>query len=434
MLTKTFEDLSSFKKRRDQLNEVAPESVFILFSGEEGHLANFRANSHFVYLTGFEEPESVTVIRTGQNPSFTLFVRDKDPDIEVWDGERYGPTLAKSEFNADDCFSIAELEARLPELINGSCKIYHSLGEDPIKDEMILVGRTGAQQLNRRSGQSKIPIHDPNEILGPMRMVKDESEIQLMRESCELSARAHINVMKNVRPGMNERQALAHLLFSFYSEEAIREGYSSILASGANACTLHYRANNRLMEDGDFLLIDAGAEKSYYTADITRTYPINGKFTEAQGKLYSAVLDVQEALISMVRPGFSLPELQEKAIELLTEKMIELGLLSGSVNENIESKAYHKYYPHGVGHYLGMDVHDVGIARKGDTPVAFQAGTVITVEPGIYIPTDDNKAPAELRGLGVRIEDDVLVTSDKPEVLTALVPKGIKEIESLMNN
>lgn len=432
MLFRTFEDLSVFVKRREQLGDVAGDAVFILFSGEEGHLTQFRPQSHFVYLTGFEEPQAVAVIRTGKKAQFSLFVREKNPNIEIWDGERFGPEKAQQLFGVDQCFEIGEFTEQLPYLLQEADKIYFSLGGEVAQDELVLQGRDQAQQLDRRSGQAKKPICDPNEVLASMRMVKDSLEIELLRESCRLSAEAHIHVMKNVKPNMNERQVLAHLLFSFYNQEASREGYSSIIASGANACTLHYRANCRQMQDGDFLLIDAGAEKSYFTADITRTYPVNGKFTEPQRKVYQAVLDVQKKLIELVREGFSLPQLHEKSVEWLTEKMVELNLLSGSVQENIENKRYHKYYPHGVGHYLGMDVHDVGVSKKNGQPVPFKAGTVITVEPGLYVPSDDMSAPEEFRGLGVRIEDDVLVTASEPEVLTALVPKEIEELEAII--
>lgn len=432
MLTKTFNDLTIFKSRRDRLNELAGEAVFILFSGEEGHLANFRAASHFVYLSGFEEPESCAVVRTGSNPSFHLFVRDKNPDIEIWDGERFGPEKAKTEFGADFVYSISDLLKCLPDIIRGCDKIYYQLGEDKEKDQLILEARYQAQQKDRRAGKTQTPIHDPNDCLAPMRVVKDKHEQEWMKHSCELSAQAHLEVMKNVKPGMNERQVLGHLLGSFYEQQAMREGYCSIIASGVNATTLHYRTNNRDMQDGDFLLIDAGAEKNYYTADITRTYPVNGKFTEAQKELYQSVLDVQKKLIQFVQPGFSLPELQDKACILLTERLVELGILSGSTAELVEEKKYQKYYPHGVGHFLGMDVHDVGFARKGEQPVPFEEGMVITVEPGLYIPVDDSEAPERFRGLGVRIEDDVLITSKEPLVMTASAPKEINDLEAII--
>ncbi len=432
MLTKTFKDTSVFKQRRQNLTEMVGPATFVLFAGQEGYLSPFRVNSSFVYLTGFEEPESAAVIRTGPEPSFTLFVREKNPSIEIWDGERYGPEKAKVEFGADACYAIDELSEHLPALMKGSQAIYFALGEDSMDDEIVLEARNRAQQLERRSGQARLPIHDPNEVLSLMRMVKDDSEIEIMKESCELSAQAHIQVMKTAKPGLNEKQALAEFLYTIYSGQASREGYSSIIASGTNACTLHYRANTRDMQDGDFLLIDAGGEKNYYTADITRTFPVNGKFTAPQQKIYEAVLDVQKRLIESVKVGFSLPELHEQSCQWLCEKMIELKLLKGNVNDLLHNKAYQKYYPHGVGHYLGLDVHDVGVSKIKGKPVPFRPGVVVTVEPGLYVPAGDADAPAELRGLGVRIEDDVLVTAEGPVVLSASAPKEIVDLEAII--
>lgn len=429
MLTKTFPDLSYFKKRRDFLNKNYPGSTFVFFSGKESHLSRFRAKSSFVYFTGFEEPEAAVVIRTGKDYSYNLFVRPKDPAIEIWDGERYGVERAGQEFEADQCFSIEELEAELPKLLRGSRTLYFNLGDEIEYDEMLLHSRKVAQQMDRRSGSEMVSIEDPRSVLNQMRVIKDELEIQCLKESCELSAKAHNLIMKSVRPGMNERQVQGILLGSFYDQLAYQEGYSSIIASGANACTLHYRANNRGMEDGDFLLIDAGAEKSYYTADITRTYPINGQFTKPQKEIYLAVLEVQEKLIEQAVVGFSLPELHQSSCGLLTEKMIDLGLLKGSVSDRLEDGSFKKYYPHGVGHYLGMDVHDVGLSKKGKDPVPFVAGMVHTIEPGIYVPEDDQQAPKELRGLGVRIEDDILITESGNDVLTGSCIKDVEELE-----
>ena len=432
MLTKTFKDFEVFKKRRQRLNQLAPDSVFVLWSGAESHLGRFRAESSFVYLTGFEEPDSFAIIRTGSEASFTLFVRPKDPSIEIWDGKRFGPEQSKKEFLADQCFTTDELDEQLPILFKGVERLYYQLGQSSDIDDLVLTARNNAQRLERRSGQAKQPLHEPNEILSRMRMVKEDVELEYMRESCELSARAHIDVMKNVRPGMNERQVQSFLFFSFYESMATQEGYSSIIASGENACTLHYRANNRTMLDGDFLLIDAGAEKNYYTADITRTYPINGKFTEPQRDIYQAVLESQKKLIEEVQVGHSIPELHEKSCELLTQNMLDLGLLKGSIDENLKSGAYKKYYPHGIGHYLGMDVHDIGISKSKGQPEPLCENVVLTIEPGIYVPIDDTSAPKELRGLGVRIEDDVCVKANGPEVLTRLAPKELKELEEII--
>lgn len=434
MLTKTFTDLTAFVERRKRLQQSDKNNVFIFFSGREAHLSRFRAQSHFVYLTGFEEPDACAVIRTGTEPSFSLFVRDRDSAVEIWDGERFGVERAKKEFIVDQCFSISDLNKELKNLLRGAETIYFNIGEDSEYDAWVLDARKQALLLDKRSGKSQAAIADPDSVLGKMRVIKDQWEQQWIKEACELSAQAHLHVMQNVRPGMNEVQVQADLLYSFYQQKAFREGYSSIIASGPNATTLHYRANNRDMGDDDFLLIDAGAEKNYYTADITRTYPVSGKFSKPQKALYEAVLRTQKKLIELVQPGFSLIELQEKTCTLLTEQMIELGLLSGKTQQLVEEKSYQKYYPHGVGHYLGMDVHDVGAAKIGDTPVSFKEGMVITVEPGLYIPVDDLSAPKDLRGLGVRIEDDVLIGSKNPKVLTVLAPKEISELESVIGH
>lgn len=430
MVIRTFNDLTPFQKRRAQLKNLAEGSAFILFSGKESHLTRFRVQSSFVYLTGFEEPEACAVFRPGSDPEYTLFVRDKDPSIEIWDGYRYGPKEAQKVFSCDQCFSIKDLEKELPQLLTGVKDLYFSLGEDSINDDLVIKARNKAQQLDRRSGNPKISIKDPNEIIGEMRVIKDESEVNWIKESCELSAKAHNHVMKNVKVGMNEVQAQAHLLYSFYEQEAQREGYSSIIASGVNATILHYRANNKPMLNEELLLIDAGAEKNYYTADITRTYPVNGTFTKPQKEVYLSVLNVQKSLISLIQPGYSLPELQEKAIQLLTEQMIELGLLSGKVSDLIKEKKYQKYYPHGIGHYLGLDVHDIGRSKENNKPRPFQKNMVITVEPGIYIPHDDQEAPKELRGIGVRIEDDILIGSSSPVNMTATAYKEVDELEA----
>lgn len=435
MLTKTFAQTDIFKKRREHLSKVTEDSVFVFYSGSyEGYLSQFRANSHFVYLTGYEEAESWAVIRTGAKPQYTLFVREKDPVMEVWDGERFGPELAKKEFQADVTYPVSSLEKELKNLIRGASRIFFSLGENQDRDKLIISARAQAQQLDRRSGRPPSSIYDPNEILSSMRVIKDSHEIQWMKSVCELSAQTHKDVMKAVKPGMNEKQIQGKLINGFYEQLAFSEAYSSIVGTGANATILHYRANNCDLKDGDLLLIDAGAEKSYYRADITRTYPVNGKFTPAQKALYQAVLDVQKALITMVKPGFSLEELKEKAISLLTEKMVELGLLTGKVTDLIASNAYQKYYPHSVGHYLGMDVHDVGFSKSGNQPVPFEPGMIVTVEPGLYIPENDTSVPKEFRGLGVRIEDDVLVTAKGCEVLTASAPKEVAELESLIGS
>ena len=433
MLTRTFEDVRIFEKRRQSLGEKEPNAVFVLFSGRQGFLSNFRAQSNFVYLTGFEESESCAVICTGKTQRFSLFVKPKDPAFETWEGELYGPQQAQRVFKPDECFPMESLSEHLKDLFSGRDKIYYALGEDPTWDQMVLEARDLAWRKDR-TGSPKASICDPDSVIAPMRMIKDPQERNWMRKFCELSAKTHTHVMKKVVPGLNERQVQAEILYSFYHQKATREAYPSIVASGPNATTLHYRANCRDMKKAELVLIDAGLEKDYYCTDITRTYPVSGRFTSAQRDLYQAVLDTQKQLIHRVQPGFSLMELQEKACVLLTEKMMDFGLLSGKLSQQISQQEYKKYYPHGVGHYLGMDVHDVGWRQKDAKPVPFKEGMVITVEPGIYIPLDDPKAPKEFLGLGVRIEDDVLVGSSFPEVMSSLAPKEIEELESLVGS
>jgi len=433
MLTRTYTSNKIFSKRRQRLQElITGEAALILFSGiEGGYISRFRAESSFVYLTGFEEPNSCAVLRFGSEPSYTLFVPDKDPATEIWDGERYGPELAKKEFAPDACFPRSELNTRLPTLLKGVDNLYYML-KDACEDRLVLESRQKAQALDRRSGRELAGLLDPNILLGALRVIKDQQEIEWMQESCDLSARAHQAVMRAARPGINERALMGCFLNSIFSQGAMQEGYSSILASGPNATTLHYRANNRQIQAGDFLLIDAGAEKNYYTADITRTYPVGAPFTVAQRDFYQAVLDVQKSLIEKVKVGVSLPELHQLSCHMLTEKMVDLGLLKGKTNELVERNAYSKYYPHGVGHFLGMDVHDVGRSRVNDKPRPFEESMVITVEPGIYVPLNDESAPKELRGLGVRIEDDVVVQKQGHLVLSRLAPKEITELEALV--
>ncbi len=433
MLTRTYPDNEVFIKRREQLRKlVNGEAALILFSGQEGgYISRFRAESSFVYLTGFEEPNSCAVLRFGAEPSYTLFVPDKDPAIEIWDGERYGHELAKKEFVPDSCFPYSQLRSLLPNLLRGADSLYYSL-KDANEDRLVLEARQQAQVLDRRSGRELAGLLDPKALLGALRVIKDQQEIQWMQESCDLSARAHQAVMRAARPGINERALMGCFLNSIYSQGAMQEGYSSIVASGPNATTLHYRANNREIQKGDFLLIDAGAEKNYYTADITRTYPVGAPFSSAQKDLYQAVLYVQKDLIKKVKVGFSLPELHQISCQMLTEKMVDLGLLTGKLSELVEKSAYSKYYPHGVGHFLGMDVHDVGRSKINDKPRPFEESMVITVEPGLYVPDDDISAPKELRGLGVRIEDDILIQKQGSIVLSRLAPKEITELESIV--
>jgi Xaa-Pro aminopeptidase len=428
---RTFSNLLEFKKRRDEFAKRSPQSALILFSGAESGWERFRAHSDFVYMTGFEEPDSICLFLPGQSQPFKMFVRPRDPAKEIWDGYRYGLEGVKSVFGADEAFDIKDFASLLPKLLTGVENVYYQL-ESSERDWLVLRAIKEFVNTLGRSGRGMLPIHDPKEIIGEMRIVKSAQEIEWHREACRLSAEAHRTVMQNVRAGMNEKEIQALLFNEFFSRNAQREGYFSIIAAGGNATILHYRDNNSESKDGDLLLIDAGAEKNYFTADITRTYPLNGKFTEAQKNVYSRVLKVQKHLISMVKPGLRYEDLQEVARTQLTKELIEMGFLKGSVEQNIQSMAYRKYYPHNIGHLLGMDVHDVGLYKINGQSRLLEAGMVITVEPGLYIPVDDDTVPLEYRGIGVRIEDDVLVTLGGHEVMTSLAPKEVTEIEAVM--
>lgn len=433
MKNRTYKELSEFKKRRDQVCANHKNCAFVLFSGSEPMWERFRADSNFVYLTGFEEPESMMVLLPGEDKPFHMFVRERDPAKEIWDGYRYGLEGVKSVFGADHSYKIESFAEIFPTLLQNVDRVYYSIQGDE-SDYLVLRAIKKYISTLGRSGRGMLPIHDPKDVIGEMRLIKSEQEIAWMKESCELSAKAHVEAMKTIRPGMNEKDIQAILFKEFYSQGAFREGYFSIVAAGPNATILHYRDNNDKCRDGDLLLIDAGAEKHYYTADITRTFPINGKFTEAQKDIYSRVLKVQKQLVEFVKPGIRYEDIQEKARTLLTEELLDLGFLKGTVEENLKSGTYRKYYPHNIGHFIGMDVHDVGQYRVKGQSRTIEANMALTIEPGLYIPVNDDVAPQEYRGIGVRIEDDIVVTKDGRQVLTSGVTKEVAEIEALVGS
>lgn len=431
MKNRTYSELQEFKNRRANIFASLKDSVMILFSGEEGAWERFRADSSFVYATGFEEPDAIAVFAPKMDKPFQMFVRPRDPAKEIWDGYRYGLEGAQSVFGADATHDIKEFYNILPSLLAGADRVFYSLQGNE-RDINVIRAIKHYVTTQGRTGRGVLPIFDAKDIIGELRVIKSKQEIEWMKESCELSAQAHKNLMKHVKPGMNEKQMQAILFDEFYSRNAHREGYFSIIAAGVNATILHYRDNNSASKDGDLLLVDAGAEKNYYTADITRTYPLNGKFSDAQKDIYSRVLKVQKQLIEMVKPGTPYVDIQDAAREKLTQELIELGFLKGTVAENLKSKAYSKYYPHNIGHFLGMDVHDTGLYSVAGVSRKLEAGMTLTIEPGIYIPENDDTVPAKYRGIGIRIEDDILVTPTGRDVMTASAPKEIAEIEAVM--
>lgn len=432
-------DISIFKKRRTQLANKIKDGVLVLSSSPE-HLRNhdshyeYRQDSNFFYLTGFEEPESVFVFRPGLKPESILFVRKKDPLRETWDGFRYGPAAAQKVFEIDEVYEFSELSKRLPDLLKPTRHVYHLLRQYNRFDELIFDALEEVKISLGRSGRGHLSIHDPSEILGEMRLFKTPEEQEWQKKACDISAEAHIAAMKFVRPGVNERQVKGVLLQKFLELGSERVGYNPIVASGGNATTLHYVFNDQVCKNGDLLLIDAGAEFNYYSGDITRTFPINGNFSQSQKLVYEKVLYIQKAILKMIKPGVVFEELQNTTIDLITAALIELKLLKGDKTELIKNNAYKKYYPHGVSHWLGMDVHDAGLYMIDGKSRKIEANMCFTVEPGIYIPVDDELAPNEFRGIGVRIEDDIIVTQDGYVNLTMKAPKEIADIEELMGS
>jgi Xaa-Pro aminopeptidase len=427
---------------RSQLKEfmrrMAPKSVAIIPGAHDTRRSNdthyrFRQDSDFFYLTGFEEPDALAVIKPEGDTKYTLFVRPRDPEREIWDGRRAGVEGAKSEFGAEEAFPTAEFESKLEGFLDGADVLYYRLGVDQDLDNTIV------KEIARMRAWNRKPIHPPQTIIDPativheMRVVKSADEIEIMQTAADIAAEAHCEAMKAAKPGMHEYQLEALIEQIFRRRGASAPAYTSIVGAGPNATVLHYINNDGELRDGDLLLVDAGAEYRGYASDITRTFPINGRYSKPQRDIYDLVLKAQMACVEMVRPGVTHDQLKQRSIEILTEGMVELGLLEGNVEELIKEKKYEKFYMHGLGHMLGIDVHDVGRYYYGTESRALEPGVVMTVEPGIYIAPNTEGVPEKYLGIGVRIEDDVLCTSNGPRVLTTKVPKHAEEIEALMN-
>ena len=427
---------------RPQLNELmrrmGERSVAILPGGREVTRSHdthyrYRQDSDFYYLTGFEEPDAIAVVAPSHaEHRYTLFVRPRDPEREIWDGRRAGVEGAKSEYGADAAFEVKEFPAKLQEILDGADTLYYRLGVDAELDQTLVKEIRNMRALVRKGVHPPATITDPAVLLHEMRLVKTVEEIEIMQRSCDIAAEAHREAMRAARPGMKEYEIEALVEFVFRRNGALAPAYTSIVGSGANATVLHYVNNDATLRDGDLLLLDAGAEYRGYASDITRTFPVNGRFTEAQRDVYGVVLDAQIECVEMVKPGVTMEELYQHSIRLLTEGMLRLGLLKGDAEKLIEEGAYKKFYMHRLGHYLGMDVHDVGRYMFDGKYRPVEPGMVMTVEPGLYVAADAEDVPDKYRGIGVRIEDDVLVTSDGHRVLTSAAPKQVEEIEELM--
>jgi Xaa-Pro aminopeptidase len=425
------------RRRRQLMKLMGRDSIAILPAAPVRHRNNdveydYRQDSDFHYMTGFEEPESVAVLVPGRaQAEYLLFVRDRDPARETWDGRRAGPAGATRDFGADDAFPIADIDEILPGLLENRARVYYAMGVHPEFDQRV-VGWVNGLRATARHGR-----HPPQElvaldhVLHDMRLFKSRAELEIMRQSARIGIAAHLRAMRFCRPGRYEFEVMAEIVHEFRRHNA-GTSYRPIVGGGSNGCILHYVENNAILRDGDLLLIDAGCEYGLYASDITRTFPVNGRFSDAQRALYEVVLEANLAAIARVKPGNHWNEPHEAAVRVVTQGLVRLGLLKGKPSALEKAEAYRRFFMHRTGHWLGMDVHDVGDYRIGDAWRVLEPGMVLTVEPGIYVAPQTRGVPREFRGLGIRIEDDVLVTRDGCEVLTAGAPKSPAEIEAVM--
>ena len=394
----------------------------------------FRQNSDLFYLTGFEEPDAVLVLVPGRRQGqVVLFCRERDPDMELWNGYRLGPEGAVAYLGVDDAFPIDDLDEILPGLIEGTQRIYYSMGHYDVFDQRVMGWVNQIRKLVRTGAAPPADFTDLAFLLHEQRLIKSAAEVRVMRKAGEISAAAHVRAMQECQPGRYEYHLEAAIQHTFAEHGARFPAYNSIVGSGANACVLHYTENASKMRAGDLVLIDAGCEYQGYAADITRTFPVSGQFSTEQRAIYDVVLEAQRAAIAKVRPGNTWNQPHDATVRVITRGLIKLGLLRGKERELIKAEAYRDFYMHRAGHWLGLDVHDVGEYRVDGRWRQLEPGMVLTIEPGIYIAADNTKVPKRWRGIGVRIEDDVVVTEQGCDVLTGDVPKRADEIEALMS-
>jgi Xaa-Pro aminopeptidase len=397
----------------------------------------YRQDSSFYYLTGFNEPEAVAVFAPHhEEHQYVLFVQPKDPEKETWTGYRCGVEAAKEFYGADEVYPISELDEKLPQYLINADRIYYNLGSDRNFNDLVISHWQRLMRGYQKRGRVPIAIEDTRPIIFPMRLVKSSAEISMMRKATEISAMAHNRAREFAQPGIYEYQVQAEIEYIFHKEGAMGIAYPSIVASGANACVLHYIENDRVMQDNELLLIDAGCSYGYYNGDITRTFPVGGKFTAEQKALYEIVLEAQLKAISEVQPGKPYNEFHDMAVCVIVQGLLDLGLLKGDLEEIIKEEKYKPFYMHRTGHWLGLDVHDVGVYKHNEeTWQSLQPGHIVTVEPGIYISPNIKPAegqpeiPDNWKGIGIRIEDDVLLTKNGHDILTAAVPKSVKDME-----
>ena len=430
---------SEFARRRKNLMALMePNSIAIIPSAPEQLRSRdtehpFRQDSDFYYLSGFAEPQAVLVLTPGRpHGQFVMFCRERDPQMELWHGYRAGPEGVCEHFAADDAFPIGDIDDILPGLIEGRERVYYSMGRSSDFDRQIM---SWVNSLRIKAPTGAVPpgeFTDLNHFVHELRLVKSAAEQRMLRRAAEITASGHRRAMAYCAPGQHEYQLEAELMHEFATSGARYPAYPSIVGSGHNGCILHYLENGSVMRDGELVLIDAGCELEYYASDVTRTFPVNGRFSKEQRALYELVLQAQLAAIAAIRPGNNWNEPHDASVRVITQGLVELGLLKGKVDGLIKREAYREFYMHRVGHWLGLDVHDVGDYRVGDQWRQLESGMVMTVEPGIYVSPHNKRVAKKWRGIGIRIEDDVLLTATGCEVISSGVPKTVEEIEALM--
>jgi Xaa-Pro aminopeptidase len=423
-----------YRHRRERMIEAMGAAALVVFSAPELLRNNdveheWRQDSDFHYLSGFDEPGSVLVLRGGAEPRFVLFVRPRDPERETWDGPRAGVDGAVADFGADAAYPLSELAERLPDLLGNLDSVFYRLGRERTNDDIVLRALDGVRRLARKGISCPRAIVDPGSVLHEARLLKSAEELERMQRAAAITEVGHREVMAHSKPGMFEYEAEALLRGAFRRGGAERHAYAPIVGSGPNATILHYHKNDRRMLDGDLLLVDAGSEYEYYASDVTRTFPVSGRFTPPQRTIYELVLRAELLAIDATRPGATLDDVHGVAVRVLVEGLIELGIISGPLEQALAEERHKPWYMHRTSHWLGMDVHDVGTYYLAGKPRPLSPGMVLTVEPGLYFSQNDTRVPEQYRGIGVRIEDDVLVTEGEPNVLTAAIPKQVDAVE-----
>ena len=430
-------DYTIYKNRRNNLKDLLPENSVLLIPGADTQYRNadssfpFRQDSNFYYMSGFCEPASLmAIVNNKDGINSIVFVPPKDKLKEIWDGYRAGPIGAVEDFLFDKAFDNTHIDTMLPDILHGSEQVLYPIGKKPGFDQKVIDWTTAASSKDRHS--KSINIMDASSLIGNIRLIKDDHEIDLIRKACDISSEAHIAAMKAVKEGDSEQNIEGLYIHEFSKRGARYPAYNPIVAGGENACVLHYVENNQMLNDSDLLLVDAGCEYEMYAADITRTFPVSGKFSEEQLKVYEIVLEAMNAAIDCVKEGNSVMKPQEISEKVITKGLVKIGLLEGDPEELHKSGAYKDFYMHKIGHWLGLDVHDAGEYMEGSDFMKFKPGMITTIEPGIYI-SSSMDVDDKWKGIGIRIEDDILVTKEGNENLTKKVPSDPHEIESLMS-